>query len=198
MQTKQMNIKYEDVLVRMGANKYLTKIDDKMKNLILENIDLAKKILQPKYAVSFAKKIIVGDVIYLDDFVILSKDIFKLLKDCDTVCGLVATVGLPIDTKISDMLEKKDILQAFILDSIGSVAVENLVENVCNDVKQKYGETTFRFSPGYGDWELKNQPAFLHWLGAEKTGVILSSSYQMVPRKSVSALFGIKKAYEQI
>ncbi len=187
-----MKIKYEDVLVRMGANKYITKIDDKMKNLILENISLAEKLLQPKYAVSFAKKNIVGDVIYLDDFAILSKDIFKLLENCNTVCGLIATIGLPIDTKISDMLEKKDILQAFILDSIGSVAVEQLVESICNDIRQKYGETTFRFSPGYGDWGLQNQPAFLHWLGAEKTGVILSSSYQMVPRKSVSAIMGIK------
>ncbi|MBQ3834567.1 MAG: hypothetical protein II816_03535 [Elusimicrobia bacterium] len=189
-----MKINYDDVLVRMGANKYLTKIDDKMKGLILETISLAEKILQPKYAVSFAKKNIVGDVIYLDDFAILSKDIFKLLDGYDTVCGLVATVGLPIDTKIADLLEKKDILQAFVLDSIGSVAVEDVVESICNDVKQKYGETTFRFSPGYGDWGLKNQPAFLHWLGAEKTGVILSSSYQMIPRKSVSALLGVRNS----
>ncbi len=192
-----MKINYDDVLVRMGANKHLTKIDDKMKSLILENISLAEKILQPKYAVSFAKKNIVGDVIYFDDFAILSKDIFKLLENCGSVCGLIATVGLPIDTKISDLIEKKDILQAFILDSIGSVAVEQLVESICSDVKQKYGETTFRFSPGYGDWGLQNQPAFLHWLGAEKTGVILSSSYQMVPRKSVSAIMGIKNKNER-
>ena len=44
----KLKINYEDVLIRMGANKYITKIDSELKNSILEIIELAKKILQPK------------------------------------------------------------------------------------------------------------------------------------------------------
>ena len=88
------------------------------------------------------------------------------------------------------MLEQKEIFQAFVLDSVGSVAVEELITNICNDVKEKYGHITTRFSPGYGDWPLINQYDLLQWVGAEKIGVSLSSTFQMMPRKSVSAIVG--------
>ncbi len=188
-----LKINYDTVLVRMGANKYKTKIDDKIKTSILEMTDLAKKLLQPKYAVCITEKKVKTDDIVLDDFIISSKDIYKLLENSNLVCGLVATLGQSIDTKISLFLDNKQIMEAFILDSIGSVAVEELVNNICNDIKMQYENTTLRFSPGYGDWNIQNQPDFLKWLGAEKIGVTLTSSYQMIPRKSVSAIFGIQK-----
>lgn len=188
-----LKINYEDVLIRMGANKYRTKIDEKLKTSILEDIDLAKKLLQPKYAISLANKIIKDNKIYLENFVIDSKDIFKLLENSNSVCGIIATIGISIDTKISLLLEQKDIMSAFILDSIGSVAIEELVNNICGDIKTNYGQTTMRFSPGYGDWPLINQYDLLQWLGAEKIGITLSPTFQMVPRKSVSAIIGIQK-----
>ena len=195
MNEKILNLKinYNDVLVRMGANKYRTKIDTRIETSILEMISLSKKILQPKYALSFAEKNVKDSKIFLDDFCINSKDIFKLLENSNLVCGLIATIGFSIDTKISYLLERKDIMSAFILDSIGSVAIEELVENICNDIATKYGTTTMRFSPGYGDWPIQNQKDFLQWLGADKLGIVLSPSFQMIPRKSVSALFGITK-----
>ena len=96
-----LKINYEDVLVRMGANKYITKIDSKIKTSILEIIDLAKKLLQPKYAISLSHKTIKGNKIYLNNFVISSRDIFKLLENSTSVCGIIATLGTSIDTKIS-------------------------------------------------------------------------------------------------
>lgn len=194
MNNKILNLKinYEDVLVRMGANKYRTKIDDNIKTSILEMIDLSKKLFQPKYAICLAKKNVKDNEIILNDFVVNSKDIFNLLENSNEVCGLIATLGFSIDTKISLFLEQKEIMSAFLLDSIGSVAIEELVNNICDDIKTKYGKTTMRFSPGYGDWPIQNQQGFLKWLGAEKIGVTLSPTFQMVPRKSVSALFGIQ------
>lgn len=188
-----LKINYNNVLIRMGANKYRTKIDTRIETSILEMISLSKRLLQPKYALSFATKNIKGTEIYLDDFCINSKDIFKLLENSNSVCGLIATVGFSIDTKISYFLERKDIMSAFILDSIGSVAIEELVENICNDINIKYGTTTMRFSPGYGDWAIQNQKNFLQWLGADSLGITLTPSLQMMPRKSVSALLGITK-----
>ena len=88
------------------------------------------------------------------------------------------------------LLEQKKILQAFILDSIGSVAIEELMNNICNDIKEKYGTITKRFSPGYGDWPLTNQYDLLKWIGAEKIGISLSPTFQMIPRKSISAIVG--------
>ena len=194
MSTNILNLKidYNSVLVRMGANKYRTKIDTRVETSILEMISLSKKLLQPKYAISFATKKIKDNEIFLDNLCINSKDIFKLLENSNLVCGFIATIGFSIDTKISFFLERKDIMSAFILDSIGSVAIEELVENICKDINLEYGTTTMRFSPGYGDWGIQNQKQFLQWLGASKLGIALSPTFQMIPRKSVSALLGIQ------
>ena len=124
---------------------------------------------------------------------LVKKDIFKLLENSNSVCGLIATVGFSIDTKISYFLERKDIMSAFILDSIGSVAIEELVQNICNNITLEHVPTTMRFSPWYGDCTIQNQKNFLQWLGADKLGITLAPSLQMIPRKSVSALLGIIK-----
>ena len=189
----KLKIDYNHVLVRMGANKYRTKIDTRIETSILEMISLSKKLLQPKYALATADKNIKDNKIVLDNFCINSKDIIKLLENSNLVCGLVATIRFSIDTKISYFLERKDIMSAFILDSIGSIAIEELVENICTYINTEYGTTTMRFSPGYGDWGIQNQKDFLQWLGAEKLGIVLSSTFQMIPRKSVSAILGITK-----
>lgn len=185
-----IKIKFEDVLVRMGANKYRTKINSNIEEIILESIDIAQKIFKPKFATSIADKKIEGNKIILDNFVIYSKDIFNLLKNSKKVFGMVATVGSSIDEKVTALQNENNTLSAYIYDSIGSVAVEQLVNNICNEIK-KTNKTTNRFSVGYGDWTIDNQKEFLKWLAADRIGITLSNSFQMSPKKTVSALLGI-------
>ena len=150
-----------------------------------------EKILKPQHTISFANKIISNNEIVLDGFIIKSKDIIKLLENSNLVYGFVATVGKELDKKISSLLDEKQVYSAYVYDSIGSVAIETYVNKICDDIKSKYKETTMRFSPGYGDWTIDNQANFLKWLGAQNIGVSLSKTYQMSPRKSVSAIFGV-------
>ncbi|MFA7073695.1 MAG: hypothetical protein WC234_00735 [Endomicrobiaceae bacterium] len=191
-----LKIDYNDVLVRMGANKHKTKIADNIKASIVESIEFAKKLLKPKYAVSFAEKKIKDDKIFLDNFIIDSSDVSKLLDGSETVCGVAATIGNSIDDKIDLLLKEKKLALSYIYDAIGSVAIEELMDNICEDVQNKSNgniKATRRFSPGYGDWPINHQKEFLKWLGAEKIGIVLSESCQMFPRKSVSAIFGLEK-----
>lgn len=188
-----IKIKLEDVLVRMGANKYRTKINSELEEIIFDSITVAQKIIQPKFALSVADKKLDGNKILLDNFIIYSKDIFKLLKNSKKVYGIVATVGGAIDQKVDLLQNEKKTTIAYIYDSIGSVAVEQLMDNICNEIK-KTTVTTIRFSPGYGDWAINNQKEFLKWLAADKIGVSLSETFQMSPRKTVSALIGIENS----
>ena len=51
-----------------------------------------------------------------------------------------------------------------------------------------------RFSPGYGDLPLSVQPAFLAALDAtRRLGITLTSSFLMVPTKSVTAFVGVAR-----
>ena len=185
-------INYEQVLARMGANKFKTRIDDKTESSIKETLDNAQKLLQPKYAMAYADKVISDGKINADGLIIESSDIMKLLNNSQKLCGFVATIGNALDQKI-ELLQKNDKTTAFIYDAAGSVAIEQLVTAVNNEIKNSNPDfiLTKRFSVGYGDWKIENQKGFLKWLGAEKIGITLSETFQMSPRKSVSAIIGL-------
>ncbi|MBR4376039.1 MAG: methionine synthase, partial [Spirochaetia bacterium] len=48
------------------------------------------------------------------------------------------------------------------------------------------------FSPGYGDFDLKNQRIFYSLLHLEQFGIHLTESYMLVPEKSVIAMTGVR------
>ncbi len=187
-----IKIDYTLVLARMGANKFKTRIDSKTESSVQEIIDNAQKLLQPKYALAYAEKTLSNGVINTDGLIIESSDIIKLLADCSKICGFVATIGNAIDQKI-ELLQKTDKFKALIYDAAGSVAIEKLVNALNNEIKNSNPDFKLsrRFSVGYGDWKIENQKPFLKWLGAEKIGITVSDSFQMTPRKSVSAIIGL-------
>ena len=55
----------------------------------------------------------------------------------------------------------------------------------------------WRFSPGYGDWNLTEQEKFFKICGAEKIGLHLTSAMMLEPRKSVTAIIGLEKISTQ-
>ena len=51
----------------------------------------------------------------------------------------------------------------------------------------------WRFSPGYGDWPMEQQPEIVRLSHAGEIGVSLSESFMLVPRKSITAIIGLYK-----
>ena len=49
----------------------------------------------------------------------------------------------------------------------------------------------WRFSPGYGDWDIHAQPELLRLTQAESIGISLTESLMLRPRKSVTAVIGL-------
>ena len=85
---------------------------------------------------------------------------------------------------------------AVIMDACASTAIENICNNFEADmraaveVEGRY--LTDRFSPGYGDLPITEQPKFFSLLDmTRRIGVSLTPTTIMVPRKSVTAIMGI-------
>ena len=85
-----------------------------------------------------------------------------------------------------------------IIDAIASHAAEQtaeyvnktIIEDIKDEIKGK--KVTFRFSPGYCQWELgKGQEMIFNLLETNKIGVTLSESMLMTPIKSVSFAINI-------
>lgn len=117
------------------------------------------------------------------------------LKDCREAYAFAATTGINTE-RLLYKYNKISPARAFILDAIGSAAIEAFCDCLNTFLRkgtQEHGQFLRpRFSPGYGDFSISHQPYLLNALDANrKLNLTLTDSYLMVPAKSVTAIIGI-------
>jgi len=124
-----------------------------------------------------------------------SPKLSKTLRPCEEIVCFIATVGARIERKIERLFEQNRFADAFLLDAIGSAAVENLAdrfqETIKNAVQEHEKAVTLRFSPGYCDWPVTEQKELFKLLDSDPIGVELNDACLMTPRKTISGVFGI-------
>jgi hypothetical protein len=128
-----------------------------------------------------------------------SPKLAKALARAEAVYCFVATVGPALEMEVQRRMQKRRYANAYVLDAMGSMSAENVVEQfyrrTARDLAESGRGVTLRFSPGYCDWPLDQQrPLFALFSDHPPLKVELSRSCLMSPRKSVSGLFGILPA----
>ncbi len=114
----------------------------------------------------------------------------KHLDGSDRVTLLLATIGKDVDEIIRNT---GSTLSSFMLDGIASEFVEFFVRGVDAILRKRYpdrmGRT--RISPGYGDLPLELNGWIVDTLGGKEVDIsCVEDSYQLLPRKTVSAVIG--------
>jgi len=124
-----------------------------------------------------------------------SKVISRLLKRCDTVAVFVLTIGNHLEDMVAYLAENGLVLQAAVLDAIGSGTAEQLADFVEDRIRESATSRGFvisrRFSPGYCDWDVSQQEMIFKAMQEDTAGVRLTEGYLMLPRKSISGIIGI-------
>ena len=124
-----------------------------------------------------------------------SPKLSKMLKDCDNIICYIATLGNGIDSEINRLMDNKHMAEAYILDTMASVATDNMVATFHRHMKDEYKnqgkQVTLCFSPGYCDWPITEQKKLFNLLDSRDVDVELNDSCLMTPRKSISGVFGI-------
>lgn len=120
-------------------------------------------------------------------------DVKKLLAESTQCVLLAVTLGQEVDRLIRET-QIKDMARAVILDACANSLVEEYCNEFEEEIRQTIGDQHFtdRFSPGYGDLPLSVQPLFCKILQTDKKiGLMVSNTYLMTPKKSISAVIGI-------
>ena len=193
----EINIDEKEVLRYLGYKGQ--KIEEELLLKISDTIEEGKKLFAPKiiykeYPINILEN---GVEVIGTTLVLEGNDIKKLLIDSSRCILMAATIGNYIEKKIR-LYERIDLTRGMILDSVSTTAVEDLCDKVCDliekDIIEDFEELTFRYSPGYGDLSLNIQKNFIEVLDAtRKIGVNVSEHMLLFPRKSVTAIVGIRK-----
>ena len=123
------------------------------------------------------------------------KDIESHLNGCEKAIVMCATVGSEVD-KLIRISQISDMAHAVVMDSLASVAVEQVCNAFDKIIAGKYSDynMTFRFSPGYGDYPIELQKIILQMLDApKKIGLCTNDNFLLTPTKSVTAVLGLSK-----
>ena len=190
------DIDIKQVLRNIGYRRD-AKPSARVESLLDDYIENAHQLIAPSYNYVMRDIISVrGERVELEDEVVLeSRVIARLLKQCDKVCVFVATIGAYLEETVRWLADDQLVLQASVLDAIGSGAVEKVVGFISDNVEwAAYLEgrnISRRFSPGYCDWDISQQEMIFKAMGGDTAGVSLTESCLMLPRKSVSGIIGI-------
>lgn len=125
------------------------------------------------------------------------KRVTSYLKDSTGIAVFICTAG-EIFTELSSVfLQKGDAAEAFIVDSVGSLVVENAMDLIHRQIETEMSEVDIhvsnRYSPGYCEWNVSGQKSLFGILGNINCGVSLTESCLMTPVKSVSGIIGLGK-----
>lgn len=193
-----VEIKKEEVRRYLGEYKGITETPSEI-NLLIERLIILSKTLISPSATSRSYPITAKgeNVIETEAFELPGRDIARLLKDSIEVILCATTIGNELEEEINSLLKKKKVLEATILDAIGSTAADTAMDYLNNLLKaeatRKGLSLTRRYSPGYGDFPLLIQEKLIEFSGGKSLGIRVSPSYILIPRKSVTAVIGVMK-----
>ena len=178
------NLNRSEALRYMGAkalnpDKMTSDIMDEVENELL-------KVCRPAYTFTEIPK---------DSSALGGNDIKKVVAESEKVLLIAATLGIYVE-KLLRKTQITDMAKAVVVDSMASVAIEQFMDKIEDELKERYKGLYFtnRFSPGYGDYPLEKQREVVKILNTEKKlGLSLTDSLLLNPTKSVTAVIGLNK-----
>lgn len=133
--------------------------------------------------------------------IIASHALWDHLKGYPYAAVLAVTLGSAFDNKLKRlMLESPS--EAVVYDAAGSALVEIIANraerHILEEAEDLAAESTFRFSPGYGDLDMCYNKLLLNLLRADKNcGITTTPGFAMAPKKSVVAILGFRPVQQK-
>lgn len=168
-------------------------------SLIDSQIEKAYKLIKPTYTYSLkAINDIRGHKVFLEgSLILISGDISYVLSDCKYVAIFLVTIGKDLERECLKLNKKNRMLEAIMLDAIGTEAVEKTackLEDAIEELaKMMECQATLRYCPGYCDWDITQQKTIFQAIDSTSIGVKLTEGCMMAPLKSISGIIGIGK-----
>ena len=128
-------------------------------------------------------------------FTIEGNSIRKHLAGAERVVFFAATIGEAVEDAVTRHFGEGSYAYSVLLDAAATATVEQTCDACEAMLRPQFAKEGFtmrwRFSPGYGDWDIHAQPELLRLSHADAIGISLTESLMLRPRKSVTAVIGL-------
>jgi len=190
------DIDIKQLLLNIG---YDTKheLPSRMANLIDDYVEHAGYLVDPSYSYVIRDiELVLGQQAVIEGSIFFDSDVIaRLLENCDRVAVFLTTIGGYLEETVAQLAEDGLVLQASVLDAIGSGVTEKMVDFVQSMIEEEARTQGLyisqRFSPGYCDWNIQQQRRVFQAMSGDSASIQLTDGCLMLPRKSVSGIIGI-------
>lgn len=139
--------------------------------------------------------------IQVADVTFCSKELAIRCRGAEELVLFIATIGPRLEDQVHSRISTEP-LPAVVLDYFGSEAVVGLTHLMREELEAYAGPKGYRvgwrFCPGYGDWDTREQHKLFSLLDGEPIGVELAPSGMMHPRKSYAGVIPLGSEVEEI
>jgi len=168
-------------------------------SLIDSQISEASRLIEPSYfcVMKEVENVEASRISLRGNNLVFSSNIVarRIFSKCSKAAIFLTTIGPRLEERVSQLMDGGEILKGAILDAVGSEAVEKVASWVEASIKETAAasgaEVSLRYSPGYCDWDIKEQKVLFSALDGDLHGVELTEDCLMMPKKSISGIIGI-------
>ena len=198
----KIQVDREEVLRYLGYQAG-HKVAAHVSSLVDRHIQSASQLIEPQYSYVIRDvDRVEGARVFLGDVTFESRIIAQLMRRCQKAAIFAVTIGGLLEEKVRQLAKAGRVLEAAIVDAVGSDAAERAAAAVQNRVREIANAQglgiSLRFSPGYCDWDIGQQTMIFHALNGRSAGIRLTDSCLMVPRKSVSGVIGMSRHADEL
>jgi hypothetical protein len=185
----------DEVCRRLGYEKGQS-LRPRASSLVDSQLGEARLLIKP-HACYTIKSItgVSSSTLSIDGMVLRSRQIAPMFSGCSRVAVFLVTIGVGLEKRVAQLMGDGLAHEAFVLDTTGSVAVEEAADWLEGEIGRiaaaKGHRIGWRYSPGYCDWDIVQQKELFGILDGESIGVDLTGECLMVPRKSISGIIGM-------
>jgi hypothetical protein len=198
-----INIDEEQVL-RDGGYDSDREPPTRVTTLAHEYAENANQLINPAFSYVIRDiDFVINSSVFIDGGAVFQSQVISgLFKMCEKVAVFALTIDGYLEETVAQLAEDGFIVQARVLDAIGSNAVEQVAEYVQDIIRQRVSAQGFhisrRFSPGYCDWEVDQQQMLFRAINGSIISIQLTDENLMLPRKSISGIIGIGTCKSEI
>lgn len=173
---------------------------ERVVQMIEENSDVINQsyqLIQPKaiYDVFNVEKV-EGNRLYLNNDEYFESKLFSyFMSDAENIILSIMTIGNSLEEQSDQYMKSGKYVKGFILDGIGTLALEKLGLGVYESIKEEAKLRGLNFSsplsPGQVGWDVVDQKKIFSRLDNKMLDITLTDTSLMLPKKSLSLVVGI-------
>ena len=187
-----------DLILRLQKYRQLETVPRPVREVARQMAATAEGLVEPQgwiwrgpvRTLDAAGGVEIGDAVRFE-----SLTLARVLEGATHAAVVVLTIGPQLERRAHELIGEEQLVEGLLLDTAGWVAIDALLKEtrrrLAADAKSQGHRLTGRMAPGLAGWGLEQQRGLFSVFDGAALSVHLTEACVMIPRKSVSGVYGL-------